>query len=206
MDRNLGLKSELVSKVVEWWDGGAAFMIALLFWIVVGLLVISVAAYESLDLFIKAFTAVATFGVGIAVWQTTRVFQKATISNAEKKLRLDLFDKRLPVWTAFKESRADIRSRGEVNTIDLAAIDDLRREAEMYFGEGEIAKAIREYAAQAFVAAGSPRMIGIGGGLYRLPTNQIVRDAAFSRMEDLGTKIAEMLKSAIQIGDLLSPS
>jgi hypothetical protein len=196
------LKSELVGKVVEWWDGGAAVMIALLFWIVVGLLVISVSAYDSLDLFIKAFTAVATSGVGIAVWQTTRVFQKATIANADKKLRLDLFDKRLPVWNSFKELRTKIEHVGEVSRDDLKSIENLRREAEMLFDDDQIEKSLGKYASEAYVAAGRPVPIGIAFGNYLNTSNEIQKLAALKRLEHAGREVAELLKAAIKIVDV----
>lgn len=191
-----------MGRIADWWEGGAAVMIAILFWIIVGILVIAASAHESLDLFIKALTAAATAGLGIAVWQTTRSFQVATILNAQKKHRLDLFEKRLPVWTSFKELRRNIRHNGEVYPGDLATISDLRNEAEMLFGNDELNQAFSGYANDAFIASGSPVRIGIGEGFNMLPTPQIQRDAAHQRMAKKGDAIASLLKSAIQIADL----
>lgn len=129
----------------QFWAHSGAAATSILFWMVALLLLCAAASTTSLDLFIKAFGAVATAGVALALWQTTRTFHRASEQTAEKKLRLDLFEQRLPIWEKFKRIRATIINTGSLSPTEATELTDLSRDAKLMFPDGPLVAKLHRY-------------------------------------------------------------
>lgn len=187
-----------VAVFERWFETVGSMAIAVMFWSIAVLLAIATTAAHSLDLFIKAFTGMAAAGVAVAVWRSTRAFQRASVDNANKKLRLDLFKERLPLWEAFKPIRAAVVNKGAVSHDAMNKLIDLSRDARVLLSNDEIHRMFDRYVELASEIHENDTR-GHGSAIH---THEIKRLFALQRIRPLGVELGEAIVEAIRINDL----
>ncbi|WP_133019538.1 hypothetical protein [Sphingomonas sp. PP-CE-1A-559] len=198
MIKKADVYERVLTRIEAWVEESGSIAFAFLFWSVAIMLAIATTAAHSLDLFIKAFTGVATAGVALAVWRSTRAFQRASVETANKKLRLDLFKERLPLWEAFKPIRGEIVSNGKISRDNMAKLINLSRDAQVLLPPGDIHRMFEKYVSLASdIHENSVRGFG-----NVIEAEEVKRIYALQQIRPLGVDLGDAIVHAIRITDL----
>lgn len=115
---HIKLKAQaILSRFGTWLCNGVFWLgpkLLLALWPVIGVAAATLlieASRESLDAFLKALTAIGTITVALTVWRTTRAYYASTILIADRKLRLDLHEKRVPLYRTLRKIIKEIDVR-----------------------------------------------------------------------------------------------